>query len=72
MRVLQCTLLCLVLVASSLLVAGGPGVAAESLKGQVLGAGAPIAKSTVTLWEAGANEPSNWHRHKPVTTVALP
>jgi len=50
MRVLQCTLLCLVLVASSFLVAG-PGVAAESLEGQVLGGGTPIAKSTVTLWK---------------------
>ena len=72
MKMLQCALFCLVLVALSLLVAGGPAAAADSLKGQVLGAGAPIAKSTVTLWEAGANEPSNWHRHKPVTTVALP
>ena len=72
MKMLQCALFCLVLVALSLLVAGGPAAAAYSLKGQVLGAGAPIAKSTVTLWEAGANEPSNWHRHKPVTTVALP
>ena len=72
MKMLQCALFCLVLVALSLLVAGGPAAAADSLKGQVLGAGAPIAKSTVTLWEAGANEPSNWHWHKPVTTVALP
>jgi hypothetical protein len=30
---------------------------ADSLKGQVLGAGAPIAKSTVTLWAASAAEP---------------
>jgi hypothetical protein len=56
MKTLQCTLLCLVLAASSFLVAV-PTAAAESLKGQVLGAGAPIAKLTVTLWEAGANEP---------------
>ena len=34
-----------------------PAAAAESLKGQVLGAGAPIANSTVTLWAASAGEP---------------
>ena len=56
MKVLLSTLLCHVLVISSIL-AAGPAAAAESLKGQVLGAGAPIAKSTVTLWEAGATEP---------------
>ncbi len=33
------------------------GLAADSIKGQVLGGGAPIAKSTVTLWEAGAAAP---------------
>src|SRR5690349_7746949 len=43
------------LVVSSLLY-GGPA-SAESFKGQVLGAGAPIAKSTVTLWAASADEP---------------
>src|SRR5271155_498873 len=32
-------------------------LAADTIKGQVLGAGAPIAKSTVTLWEATANTP---------------
>jgi hypothetical protein len=31
--------------------------AADSIKGQVLGAGAPIAGSTVTLWGASAGEP---------------
>jgi len=31
--------------------------AAGSIKGQVLGGGAPIAQSTVTLWEASANAP---------------
>jgi len=31
--------------------------AADSVKGQVLGGGAPIAKSTVTLWEASAGAP---------------
>jgi hypothetical protein len=34
-----------------------PAFAADSIKGQVLGAGAPIAKSTVTLWEASADAP---------------
>src|SRR5271168_1749307 len=32
-------------------------LAADTIKGQVLGAGTPIAKSTVTLWEATANTP---------------
>ena len=32
-------------------------VAAASLSGQVLGAGAPIANSTVTLWTASAGAP---------------
>ncbi|MGO9454119.1 MAG: hypothetical protein ACLQDV_24180, partial [Candidatus Binataceae bacterium] len=30
---------------------------ADSVEGQVLGAGAPIAKSTVTLWSASADDP---------------
>jgi len=40
----------------SLLLAG-PTAAAERLAGQVLGGGAPIANSTVTLWAASAGEP---------------
>ena len=56
MKVLQRTLLCLVLFASSLLVAGTVA-AADSLQGQVLGGGAPVANSTVTLWAASAGEP---------------
>jgi hypothetical protein len=32
-----------------------PGFAVNSIEGQVLGAGAPIAKSTVTLWSASAD-----------------
>jgi len=35
----------------------GPALAADSLKGQVLGGGAPIANSTVTLWAASAAAP---------------
>jgi len=35
----------------------GPVLAADNIEGQVLGAGAPIAKSTVTLWSASADEP---------------
>src|ERR1700690_585778 len=31
--------------------------AADNISGQVLGGGAPIANSTVTLWEASANAP---------------
>jgi len=30
----------------------GQALADETIKGQVLGGGAPIANSTVTLWEA--------------------
>src|SRR5450631_4183635 len=35
----------------------GSAFAADSIKGQVLGGNAPIAKSTVTLWEASADAP---------------
>ena len=35
----------------------GAAFAADSIKGQVLGGGAPVAKSTVTLWEASADAP---------------
>ena len=45
------------LLAGSLLHAGR-GFAAEPMKGQVLGAGAPIAGSTVTLWAAGSGPPT--------------
>ena len=53
MRVLSMSL---VLVVSGLLWAGTAS-AAGKLKGQVLGGGAPIASSTVTLWAASAGEP---------------
>ena len=35
----------------------GTACAADNIEGQVLGAGAPIAKSTVTLWSASADAP---------------
>ena len=35
----------------------GSGFAAETIQGEVLGANAPIAKSTVTLWSASADAP---------------
>jgi streptogramin lyase len=35
----------------------GPAFAADGITGRVLGAGAPIAGSTVTLWEAGSSAP---------------
>jgi hypothetical protein len=41
----------------SLLLSGGPASAAGGITGQVLGAGAPIANSTVTLWAATAGDP---------------
>ena len=44
------------LAVSSLFLAGRAS-AADSIKGQVLGGGAPIAKSTVTLWEASDSAP---------------
>src|SRR5271157_2407588 len=49
--------LTLVACALSSLFLAGWAFAAESIKGQVLGGGAPIAKSTVTLWEASADAP---------------
>lgn len=45
------------LLLSLVLVSGGV-IAAESLQGQVLGAGAPIANSTVTLWAATSGPPA--------------
>src|SRR5215471_18662654 len=39
------------------LLLGGPAYGAASIAGQVLGAGAPIANSTVTLWAASASDP---------------
>ncbi len=39
------------------LILAGSAVAADHLSGRVLGAGGPIANSTVTLWEASSNEP---------------
>jgi hypothetical protein len=44
------------------LLLGGPALAAEHLKGQVLGGGAPIADSTVTLWAAGQAAPKELGR----------
>ena len=35
----------------------GAVFAADSIKDQVLGGGAPITKSTVTVWEASADAP---------------
>src|SRR5271167_1786344 len=39
------------------LILASSALAADHLSGRVLGAGGPIANSTVTLWEAGSNEP---------------
>ena len=38
--------------------------ASDRIKGQVLGGGAPIAKSTVTLWEASADAPKQLDQAK--------
>lgn len=48
--------------AVSSLLLGGPALAAEELKGEVLGGGAPIADSTVTLWAAGPEAPKELAR----------
>ena len=53
---LRALIMSLVFVVSGLLWAGTAS-AAGKLKGQVLGGGAPIASSTVTLWAASAGEP---------------
>jgi hypothetical protein len=55
-KLASAVLLGIAIVAISLLGAI-PAAAAETLKGQVLGAGAPIANSTVTLWAASAGAP---------------
>src|SRR5271167_3104328 len=44
------------LLAASVLLAGRAS-AADSIKGQVLGGGAPIVNSTVTLWAESADAP---------------
>jgi hypothetical protein len=49
--------LTLVVLAALTLFLAGAAFAADSIKGQVLGGGAPIAKSTVTLWIASADAP---------------
>ena len=41
----------------AILIFGSHAFAADSIKGQVLGGGAPIAQSTVTLWAASADAP---------------
>ena len=43
--------------AISALLSAAPVFAANSIEGKVLGAGGPIAKSTVTLWSASADAP---------------
>ena len=43
--------------------------AADSISGRVMGGGAPIANSTVTLWAATAGAPQNWDRQRQVQTV---
>ena len=40
-----------------LALAAGPTSSADRIEGQVLGAGAPIANSSVTLWAAGTGAP---------------
>ena len=42
--------------------AAAPASAQQRLEGQVLGAGAPIANATVTLWAASADSPKQLAR----------
>ncbi len=56
MKIRTTKLTLFMLFVSSLLLAG-QAFAADSIKGQVLGGGAPIAQSSVTLWEASAGPP---------------
>jgi hypothetical protein len=42
-------------IAVSTLLFAVPAFAADTIEGEVFGGGAPIAKSTVTLWSAGAD-----------------
>jgi hypothetical protein len=42
----------------------GHAFAADNIKGQVLLGGSPIAKSTVTLWEASADSPKQLDQTK--------
>ena len=44
------------------MLAGAPASAQQLLEGQVLGAGAPIANATVTLWAASAGPPAQLSR----------
>jgi hypothetical protein len=39
------------------LLLAGPASASDRIQGQVLGGGAPVARSTVTLWAAGPDAP---------------
>jgi hypothetical protein len=41
----------------AIVLSAGAAFAADSIKGHVMGGGAPIAKSTVTLWKASADAP---------------
>ena len=48
----------------AIILSAGPAFAADSIKGLVVCGGAPIAKSTVTLWEASAGAPKQLDQTK--------
>ncbi len=48
----------------AIILSAGPAFAADSIKGVVVCGAAPIAKSTVTLWEAGAGAPKQLDQTK--------
>jgi streptogramin lyase len=50
------SLMCIALLAAGLFTAQS-AFAVDVIRGEVLGGGAPVANSNVTLWEAGASEP---------------
>jgi hypothetical protein len=58
MRSTTRTLSMMVALIALLALATGPAFAADNITGQVLGAGAPIANSMVTLWAASADAPT--------------
>ena len=48
----------------AMVLSAGAAFAADNIKGQVLGGGAPITKSTVALWEASAGAPKQLDQAK--------
>ena len=56
--------------AMAIILSSAPTFAADSISGQVVGAGAPIVGSTVTLWAEGSGAPSSSRRPELAPTAA--